>query len=357
MQIAFVCTTPFHYYLFEPVKKHIKNSSYVLVESNPKQYRSARVFFEGKALDAVANSTVLEDFDVFVCPFLTPLVYQEHSDKTFVRMVYGLSKATWNYGWWNMFFDEFLVYGDYDSEMLSFYGHTTKVGNPKFDSWFKGEVQPYEVDRAKKTILYLPTYDDLSTLHWVIPVLSKMSNEYNVLVKTHHGTDAKELNKVFSKVKILGGDVDILPLLSSADVVVSDYSGAIFDAVLAQKALVLADIPGAEDFPNTTPNSLEHVVRKFALHTSDESKLEEYIVKALTGDPYLQQRKTACQTWFAVRDGTSGEKAAEAIMHAKKDIRDQKQFVQNSLLHSSDFKKDLYKKKAERFLGKNFSWL
>jgi len=36
--------------------------------------------------------------------------------------------------------------------------------------------------------------------------------------------------------------VDILPLLASADVVVSDYSGAIFDAILAEKPLVLADI-------------------------------------------------------------------------------------------------------------------
>jgi len=42
--------------------------------------------------------------------------------------------------------------------------------------------------------------------------------------------------------------VDILPLLASADVVVSDYSGAIFDAILAEKPLVLADIPGAETF-------------------------------------------------------------------------------------------------------------
>jgi len=358
MQIGFLCTTPFHYYLFDPVKKLLSNSNYVLVESNPRQYRSAREFFRDRhVLDAVENPQVIKDFDVLVCPFLMPLVYKENQEKIFVRMVYGLSKATWNYGWWNMLFDEFLVYGNYDAKILSFYGPTVKIGNPKFDDWFNGNVEPYPVEPNKKTILYLPTYDDLSTLSWVLPVLSKMAENFNVILKTHHGTNASELKKVFSRVEILGGDVDILPLLASADVVVSDYSGAIFDAILAEKPLVLADIPGAETFPSTTPSSLEHVVRNYALHTSDQALLRDYIVQALEEDPYLEKRKEVAQEWFAVRDGTSGQRAAQAIVNAQKDQREEKRFVQKALLTSTEFNKDLYKKKAERFLGKYFSWL
>ncbi|MGB4305296.1 MAG: CDP-glycerol glycerophosphotransferase family protein [Coprothermobacter proteolyticus] len=358
MQIGFLCTTPFHYYLFEPVKKLLSNSNYVLVESNPRQYRSAREFFRDRhVFDAVENPQVIKDFDVLVCPFLMPLVYKENQEKIFVRMVYGLSKATWNYGWWNMLFDEFLVYGNYDAKILSFYGPTVKIGNPKFDDWFNGNVEPYPVEPNKKTILYLPTYDDLSTLSWVLPVLSKMAENFNVILKTHHGTNASELKKVFSRVEILGGDVDILPLLASADVVVSDYSGAIFDAILAEKPLVLADIPGAETFPSTTPSSLEHVVRNYALHTSDQALLRDYIVQALEEDPYLEKRKEVAQEWFAVRDGTSGQRAAQAIVNAQKDQREEKRFVQKALLTSTEFNKDLYKKKAERFLGKYFSWL
>ncbi len=358
MQIGFLCTTPFHYYLFDPVKKLLSNSNYVLVESNPRQYRSAREFFRDRhVLDAVENPQVIKDFDVLVCPFLMPLVYKENQEKIFVRMVYGLSKATWNYGWWNMLFDEFLVYGNYDAKILSFYGPTVKIGNPKFDDWFNGNVEPYPVEPNKKTILYLPTYDDLSTLSWVLPVLSKMAENFNVILKTHHGTNASELKKVFSRVEILGGDVDILPLLASADVVVSDYSGAIFDAILAEKPLVLADIPGAETFPSTTPSSLEHVVRNYALHTSDQALLRDYIVQALEEDPYLEKRQEVAQEWFAVRDGTSGQRAAQAIVNAQKDQREEKRFVQKALLTSTEFNKDLYKKKAERFLGKYFSWL
>ncbi|MGB4687597.1 MAG: CDP-glycerol glycerophosphotransferase family protein [Coprothermobacter proteolyticus] len=358
MQIGFLCTTPFHYYLFDPVKKLLSNSNYVLVESNPRQYRSAREFFRDRhVFDAVENPQVIKDFDVLVCPFLMPLVYKENQEKIFVRMVYGLSKATWNYGWWNMLFDEFLVYGNYDAKILSFYGPTVKIGNPKFDDWFNGNVEPYPVEPNKKTILYLPTYDDLSTLSWVLPVLSKMAENFNVILKTHHGTNASELKKVFSRVEILGGDVDILPLLASADVVVSDYSGAIFDAILAEKPLVLADIPGAETFPSTTPSSLEHVVRNYALHTSDQALLRDYIVQALEEDPYLEKRKEVAQEWFAVRDGTSGQRAAQAIVNAQKDQREEKRFVQKALLTSTEFNKDLYKKKAERFLGKYFSWL
>jgi len=358
MQIGFLCTTPFHYYLFEPVKKLLSNSNYVLVESNPRQYRSAREFFRDRhVFDAVENPQVIKDFDVLVCPFLMPLVYKENQEKIFVRMVYGLSKATWNYGWWNMLFDEFLVYGSYDAKILSFYGPTVKIGNPKFDDWFNGNVEPYPVEPNKKTILYLPTYDELSTLSWVLPVLSKMAENFNVILKTHHGTNASELKKVFSRVEILGGDVDILPLLASADVVVSDYSGAIFDAILAEKPLVLADIPGAETFQSTAPSSLEHVVRNYALHTSDQALLRDYIVQALEEDPYLEKRKEVAQEWFAVRDGTSGQRAAQAIVNAQKDQREEKRFVQKALLTSTEFNKDLYKKKAERFLGKYFSWL
>ena len=358
MQIGFLCTTPFHYYLFEPVKKLLSNSNYVLVESNPRQYRSAREFFRDRhVFDAVENPQVIKNFDVLVCPFLMPLVYKENQEKIFVRMVYGLSKATWNYGWWNMLFDEFLVYGNYDAKILSFYGPTVKIGNPKFDDWFNGNVEPYPVEPNKKTILYLPTYDDLSTLSWVLPVLSKMAENFNVILKTHHGTNASELKKVFSRVEILGGDVDILPLLASADVVVSDYSGAIFDAILAEKPLVLADIPGAETFPSTTPSSLEHVVRNYAMHTSDQALLRDYIVQALEEDPYLEKRQEIAQEWFAVRDGTSGQRAAQAIVNAQKDQREEKRFVQKALLTSTEFNKDLYKKKAERFLGKYFSWL
>lgn len=358
MQIGFLCTTPFHYYLFDPVKKLLSNSNYVLVESNPRQYRSAREFFRDRhVFDAVENPQVIKDFDVLVCPFLMPLVYKENQEKIFVRMVYGLSKATWNYGWWNMLFDEFLVYGSYDAKILSFYGPTVKIGNPKFDDWFNGNVEPYPVEPNKKTILYLPTYDDLSTLSWVLPVLSKMAENFNVILKTHHGTNASELKKVFSRVEILGGDVDILPLLASADVVVSDYSGAIFDAILAEKPLVLADIPGAETFPSTTPSSLEHVVRNYAMHTSDQALLRDYIVQALEEDPYLEKRQEVAQEWFAVRDGTSGQRAAQAIVNAQKDQREEKRFVQKALLTSTEFNKDLYKKKAERFLGKYFSWL
>jgi len=56
-----------------------------------------------------------------------PLVYKENQEKIFVRMVYGLSKATWNYGWWNMLFDEFLVYGSYDAKILSFMDQRWKL--------------------------------------------------------------------------------------------------------------------------------------------------------------------------------------------------------------------------------------
>jgi len=89
-------------------------------------------------------------------PFSDASGLQGNQEKIFVRMVYGLSKATWNYGWWNMLFDEFLVYGNYDAKILSFYGPTVKIGNPKFDDWFNGNVEPYPVEPNKKPYCIYP---------------------------------------------------------------------------------------------------------------------------------------------------------------------------------------------------------
>jgi len=168
--------------------------------------------------------------------------------------------------------------------------------------------------------------------------------------------NASELKKVFSEWKYWERCGHLAPT-SFGRCGSLDYSGAIFDAILAEKPLVLADIPGAETFPSTTPSSLEHVVRNYALHTSDQALLRDYIVQALEEDPYLEKRKEVAQEWFAVRDGTSGQRAAQAIVNAQKDQREEKRFVQKALLTSTEFNKDLYKKKAERFLGKYFSWL
>jgi len=63
-------------------------------------------------------------------------------------------------------------------------------------------------------------------------------------------------------------------------------------------------------------------VRNYALHTSDQALLRDYIVQALEEDPYLEKRKEVAQEWFAVRDGTSGQRAAQAIvMHRKISVK------------------------------------
>jgi len=92
-----------------------------------------------------------------------------------------------------------------------------------------------------------------------------------------------------------------------------------FRCYLGRKALGFSWYTGSWNVPSTTPSSLEHVVRNYALHTSDQALLRDYIVQALEEDPYLEKRKEVAQEWFAVRDGTSGQRAAQAIVNAQKD--------------------------------------
>jgi len=48
-------------------------------------------------------------------------------------------------------------------------------------------------------------------------------------------------------------------------------------------------------------------VRNYALHTSDQALLRDYIVQALEEDPYLEKRKEVAQEWFAVRMGQAAK--------------------------------------------------
>ncbi|HGH5981388.1 TPA: CDP-glycerol glycerophosphotransferase family protein, partial [Kluyvera georgiana] len=93
-----------------------------------------------------------------------------------------------------------------------------------------------------KTILYVPTWGDLSSIDDFLESVMALSGEYNVILKLHHNTDLLEghrKNRVNGRINYFGANDDLLELISVSDIVISDYSGAIFDAIYFNKPVVL----------------------------------------------------------------------------------------------------------------------
>lgn len=162
-----------------------------------------------------------------------------------------MAKERHQYGPWRALADLNLVYGPYSSAKISPFSPTAIVGNPRFDRWFANELDSTRLTAlkarlspSKKTLLYLPTWEKLSSVECFGAALASLTDEYNLITKVHHNTDALELSRRSTLTQvgietIFGATDDLLYLLSAADIVVSDFSGAIFDAIYVRKPVLL----------------------------------------------------------------------------------------------------------------------
>ncbi len=83
---------------------------------------------------------------------------------------------------------------------------------------------------------------DLSSIDNYLNDIIALSENYVVMLKLHHNTDCLESyikRKIDNRIYCYGANDDILDLINESDIVISDYSGAIFDAVYFKKPIIL----------------------------------------------------------------------------------------------------------------------
>ncbi|MEG7363060.1 CDP-glycerol glycerophosphotransferase family protein [Pseudomonas citronellolis] len=257
MRIAFVTWNPFQLLQFESIAKRFVRPTIFIID------KGANVqLFPKKLLNH-------KDWRIeYIKPADMPLIDGTHDAVLFqsafpgierlkrsrlVSIQYGLAKERHNYGEWRSLADLNLMYGAYSTNIVSHYAPSRSVGNPKFDIWlevknkYKDKEELYKslaLDLAKKTILYMPTWGDLGSFDELLEKIAGLQSKYNVLLKMHHNNDAKTPEWLISanrvKLKnIYDGSADQLKLLCAADIVVSDFSGAIFDGLYAEKPILL----------------------------------------------------------------------------------------------------------------------
>src|SRR5690606_9486042 len=141
-------------------------------------------------IEAFLLSTVRKSgfvYDCFISPYYSSDI--KGLGRLNVRMMYSLAKEQWTYSWWNIFYDKIFCYGKYDYNKLNIHNSCQAIGNPKFDRWFQNtlpnnmeikKMYNLKLDPTKKTILYAPTYGELSSIDDWMEKINSLQDKYNI---------------------------------------------------------------------------------------------------------------------------------------------------------------------------------
>ena len=257
-KIAFVGWNPFQFTHFQPLAKAIPNACFVVEvrQDNLKEFDDDFFTIKNEIPVVLWNrkdmSKLDKVFDVIVAQTQFMHIHMLEKAKL-VFLQYGYAKEPHNYGAWRALADLTLTYGDYATDKISHFCHSVSTGNPRYAAFSSSsksreaiENHLNKYDPTKPNILYLPTWGGLSSVDEYTKALIELTSDFNVIAKLHHNTLILEKQRCIelknSKISMVDLEIDTLDLIDFADVVISDYSGAIFDAAFLKKKIVLLNI-------------------------------------------------------------------------------------------------------------------
>jgi len=340
--IGFYLETAFHYQLYQPILLWLLEAGYrcdlLISDAVPKALLTEMSQLLAEIDDPRLSGSRLSEaknreqrYGCLVSPYYTPAL--NGLGRVQVRAMYGLAKASWNHAWWNTFYHHILCYSHYSQQALNINGNATVVGNPRFDKWHRQQVDlsslaSLRLDAKKPTLLYAPTFGDLSSIPaWSAP-LSRLSRDYNLIIKLHHGTQHRpeeaamlaDVQRYFKK-RVTRHDMT-LPLLHQADYVLTDNSGFIFDAVHAGKRVILLEWEGMEALLENSrtfshPSSPEQLIRASLPVVRDMAQLRHCLAEGYDWQ-HIEEEMHAVRHHYcdAFQDGFAGKRAAELIVAA-----------------------------------------
>lgn len=324
MKIAFIAWNSFQVLHFKPLLKALPHAT-LIIEKKKKSVVIGQSILQdiNNNIAYVKQSQLHEKIDGVFDVIVTQTVFEQlylFKHTKIAMLQYGYAKEPHNYGAWRSLADLNLVYGPYAYHKISYFSPTEIVGCPRYDSWYLPEFhqkakENYQdiIDPLKKTILYAPSWGELSSFSLYIDELAKLATAYNVIVKLHHNTvifsdKITHYEKTYPSLHFFYEKEDLLSLMSVSDMVISDYSGAIFDAVFCKKPLVLLSIPNIQN-EKLDQFSLEITHRdRLGIEVLHPSKLVTTVGKAFLEKKYADKElynklyyDTQCATKQAIR--------------------------------------------------------
>ena len=203
-------------------------------------------------------------------------------------------------------YDAILCSGTCDANYLNVYSKTYITANCKYAN-FKRKKHPYE----KPVLLYLPTYGDESSVDLIYDALEKLKAKYYIVTKLHHGTTFLEHEK--KRIELLKNAVDeiydsskdLADLFSIADVVLTDNSGSIFEAMYVE-------VPVAVFCDDINRNKQQHFntiqydlyCENILPYTNDINLLAKILKQAQSEKYFNKQKRWAKENFYRPKNVT-----------------------------------------------------
>lgn len=336
MRIGFLVWNQFQVAHSVEIARHFEEPDFLFMDRSPKAldgFNPAWLVPYGAYCRFVSELDLQSldgQYDAIVTQFRPPLERPWKHTKL-VMQQYSLAKpkTAYNARWFAA--DRGLVYGTYSASIVAQMCQASQIGNPRFDPYFERRLNPdliqqvrNRLDPGKKTLVYLPTWGDLSTSKSFADALDSFSDRFNIVVRPHHLSSIRDKSDSSRLPGLVYSDsfppmLDLgLYLQEVADVVASDMSGAIFDALYCRKPVVLvgheaADFSGHRKADESAIEiSQRHRIGPYVTAPEDLRRVVEELVE---GHPYREANEDLVEECFVQRGGGGGL-AAEAIREA-----------------------------------------
>lgn len=266
-------------------------------------------------------------YDAVLTQFTPPLA-RPWQQTQLIMTQYSMAKPKTAYNARWRASDLALVYGDYSDAIIRNSCPTAQMGNPRFDPFLENRLDPHvlgalkaALDPAKKTLAFLPTWGDLNSQAKFKAALATLLPYYNVLHKPHHMTplkDGTEANTLGAGAINVGNVINVLDvgpyIMAVSDLVVSDMSGIIFDALYCSKPVALLGLDhNFADHKKADPMALEVAsANRIGPVVTDPAELLGHIDSLVSHHPYSDANEALVVEAFAQRGGC-GVLAAESI--------------------------------------------
>ncbi len=336
MRIGFLVWNQFQVAHSVEIARHFNEPDFIFIDRSPEALKGfdpawlVRYGAYCRFLSELDLQSLDGQYDAIVTQFRPPLTRPWKRTKLIMQQ-YSLAKpkTAYNARWFAA--DRGLVYGAFSDSIIGQMCQVSQAGNPRFDSYFERRLDPdliamvySRLDPQKKTLVYLPTWGDLSTSDAFLAALDGFSDEFNVILRPHHLSSIRDREGGERPSGLIYADsfppmLDLgLYLQEVADVVVSDMSGAIFDAIYCHKPVILV---GDGDVSFTTHKKADDSAieisqrHRIGPYVTDPGNLHRVAEDLVERHPYREANEELVRECF-VRRGGCGALAAAAIHEA-----------------------------------------
>ena len=248
-----------------------------------------------------------------------------------IRFMYGADIGDgWSLQDWNEIYDLFLCHGPNDEAQLRkrFRGKTEVMGYPRYDGYFSPDldvgptIREFGIKPDRETILWMPTLgDDANSIPFFANAVSKLSSEYNVIVRPHpisFRLEPQKIDMLKSLSFVIDDDStrDMNELFKVADIILCDYGGSAFGAIYLGKKLILLDVPGSEkQYTVVNSSNLELREHITTLDADNAFRLKSVLEDDSEWEKQSPIRRKLFLKYFADTRGSSSKRAAKILMN------------------------------------------